>query len=486
MNQHDLKHPHNEFHALLGKRFSTDDAVRDAYARDASYHRGALPDAVAFPKTNAEVADIVRICRKYKIPIVPYGTGTGVEGAVVGTESALCIALNEMNQILRVSQDDRDASVQAGVTRFQLNTHLADIGTQLHFPVDPGADASLGGMVATRASGTSAVRYGTMLDNVLGLTVVTADGAIVHTGSRARKSAAGYDLTRLFIGSEGTLGIITEITLKLTRLPEAVASAACAFPTVAAAVDTVIKLMNTSISIARIELLDELQMDAVNKYAGLDYQVAPTLSLSSMGLNTPVAESSEIAGKIATAHGSGDFRWATDETERKRLWQARYDSYYAALNRRPGSVGYVTDVCVPISRLAECIAKTKELLTTSDLVPSILGHVGDGNFHVVFPLEPDNKDELAEAQRLSHEIVDIALEMDGTCTGEHGVGIGKRNALEKEHGAGINMMRAIKHALDPLNLMNPGKGFLVAINLPSIRCKVPRIHSGDLTPLKPC
>ena len=460
MNRHDLKHPHKELRARLGTRFSTDDAVRDAHARDASYHRGPRPDAVAFPKTNAEVADIVKICAKHKIPIIPYGTGTGVEGAVVATEGALCIALNEMNRILRVNPDDRDATVQAGVTRFQLNSHLTDIGTQLHFPVDPGADASLGGMVATRASGTSAVRYGTMLDNLLGLTVVTADGSIVHTGGRARKSAAGYDLTRLFIGSEGTLGIITEITLKLTRLPEAVAAAVCDFPSIAAAVDTVIKMMDTSISIARIELLDELQMDAVNRYAGLDYQVAPTLFLEFHGSEHTVAESSESAGKIAARHGSGDFRWATDETERKRLWQARYDSYYAALNRRPGSVGYVTDVCVPISRLAECIAKTKARLATSDLTPSILGHVGDGNFHVVFPLEPDNKDELAEAQRLSHEIVDIALEMDGTCTGEHGVGIGKRNALEKEHGKAVNLMRAIKHALDPFNLMNPGKVFL--------------------------
>ena len=371
MNQHNLNHTHKELRALLGTRFSTDDTVRDAHARDASYHRGALPDAVAFPKTNTEVADIVKICAKHKIPIIPYGTGTGVEGAVV-----------------------------------------------------------------------------------------TADGSIVHTGSRARKSAAGYDLTRLFIGSEGTLGIITEITLKLTRLPEAVAAAVCAFPSVAAAVDTVIKMMDTSISIARIELLDELQMEAVNKYAGLDYQVAPTLFLEFHGSEHTVAESSEIAGKIAARHGSGDFRWTTDETKRKRLWQARYDSYYAALNRRPGSVGYVTDVCVPISRLAECIAKTKARLATSDLTPSILGHVGDGNFHVVFPLEPHNKDELAEAQRLSREIVDIALEMDGTCTGEHGVGIGKRNALEKEHGEAVNLMRAIKHALDPQNLMNPGKVFL--------------------------
>ena len=460
MNQHDLKHPHKELYDLLGKRFSRDRAVRDAHARDASYHRGALPDAVVFPKTNAEVSEIVKICAKYNMPIIPYGTGTGVEGAVVATEGVLCIALNEMNRILRVSPDDKDATVQAGVTRLQLNTHLADLGTRLHFSVDPGADASLGGMAATRASGTSAVRYGTMLDNVLGLTVVTADGSIVRTGSRARKSAAGYDLTRLFIGSEGTLGIITEITLKLTRLPESVAAAVCAFPSVDAAIDTVIKLMDTGANIARIELLDERQMDAVNKYSGLAYEVAPTLFFEFHGSAYTVSESSEIAGKIAAAHGSGDFRWATDESERKRLWQARYDSYYAALNRRPGSVGYVTDVCVPISQLAECIAKTKALLAKSSLVPSILGHVGDGNFHVVFPLEPDNKDELAEAQQLSHQIVDIALEMDGTCTGEHGVGVGKRNALEKEHGEGIDLMRAIKGALDPLNLMNPGKVFL--------------------------
>lgn len=460
MNRHDLKQSHKELSGLLGTRFSTDDSVRDAHARDASYHRGTLPDAVVFPKTNAEVAEIVKICAKYKIPIIPYGTGTGVEGAVVATESTLCIALNEMNRILRVSPDDRDATVQAGVTRLQLNTHLAEMSTQLHFSVDPGADASLGGMVATRASGTSAVRYGTMLDNVLGLTVVTADGMIVHTGSRARKSAAGYDLTRLFIGSEGTLGIITEITLKLTRLPEAVAAAVCAFPSVAAAVDTVIKLMDTGVSIARIELLDEHQMDAVNKYAGLTYEVAPTLFFEFHGSENTVAESSEIAGKIAGAHGSGDFRWAIDENERKRLWQARYDSYYAALDRRPGSVGYVTDVCVPITRLAECIAKTKQLLEQSRLPATLLGHVGDGNFHVVFALEPDNNDELVEAQQLSHQIVDIALKMDGTCTGEHGVGVGKRNALEKEHGEAINLMRAIKYALDPQNLMNPGKVFL--------------------------
>lgn len=460
MNQHNLKHPHKELRALLGARFSTDDATRDAHARDASYHRIALPSAVAFPKSNTEVSDIVKICAKYNMPIVPYGTGTGVEGAVVPMEGALCIALNEMNRILLVSQKDRDATVQAGVTRMQLNEHLADIGTQLHFPVDPGADASLGGMAATRASGTSAVQYGTMQDNVLGLSVITADGTIIRTGSRARKSAAGYDLTRLFIGSEGTLGIITEVTLKLTRLPEAVASAVCAFPTVAAAVNTVIKLMASGISIARIELLDALQMDAVNKYAGLTYEVAPTLFFDFHGSEQTVVESSKIASVIASAHGSGDFRWTIDEKERQQLWQARYDSYYATLNLRPGAVGYVTDVCVPISQLAACITKTKTLLASADLVATLLGHVGDGNFHVVFPIEPNNSKELAQAQQLSSQIVDIALEMEGTCTGEHGIGIGKRNALEKEHGEAVDLMRAIKHALDPLNLMNPGKVFL--------------------------
>ena len=460
MNQHDLINPHKELRSVLGTRFSTDSAVRNAHAQDASYHQGALPDAVVFPKTNSEVSEIVKICANYSIPIIPYGTGTGVEGAVVATEGTLCIALNEMNRILSVNAEDRDVTVQAGVTRMQLNTHLVELGTELYFPVDPGADASLGGMAATRASGTSAVCYGTMQDNVLGLTVITADGILVRTGSRARKSAAGYDLTRLFIGSEGTLGIITEITLKLARLPEAVASAVSDFPTVDAAVNTVIELIGTGISIARIELLDELQMDAVNKYSGLAYEVAPTLFFEFHGSANTVAESSKIAGTIASAHGSGDFRYATDETERKLLWQARYDSYYAALNRRPGSVGYVTDVCVPISRLAECITKTKTLLQSSNLSASMLGHVGDGNFHVVFPLEPGNKDELAEAQQISEQIVDLALKMDGTCTGEHGIGIGKREALKKEHGDAVDLMRAIKHALDPQNLMNPGKVFL--------------------------
>lgn len=459
MNQHDTNHALQSLNSLLGNRFTTDDAIRDAHARDASYHRGALPVAVAFPNSNTEVAEIVKICAKHRMPIVPYGTGTGVEGAVIAPEGALSVSLKNMDSILHVSESDRDATVQAGVTRLQLNTHLADIGTKLHFPVDPGADASLGGMAATRASGTSAVAYGTMQDNTLNLTVVTATGKIMHTGSRARKSAAGYDLTRLFIGSEGTLGIITEVTLKLTRLPEAVAAAVCAFPTVNDAVNTVINLLENGIRLARIELLDELQMDAVNKYAGLNCKIAPTLFFEFHGSSQTVAESSKAAGVVASKHGGADFHWATEEAERKRLWQARYDSYYAACNLRPGSVGYVTDVCVPISQLAKCIAKTKALLETSDMVATLLGHVGDGNFHVVFPLEPNNRAEIAKAQNLSRQIVDIALEMNGTCTGEHGIGIGKREALAKEHGDAINLMRDIKNTLDPGNIMNPGKVF---------------------------
>lgn len=460
MNDHNSPQHHSELKSLLGSRFCVDNAVRQTHAQDASHHIGSIPDAVVFPKTNEEVTEIVKICRKYNKPIIPYGTGTGVEGAVVADEGTTCISLMEMNHILEVNKSDRDATVQAGVTREQLNEHLIKNGTQLHFPVDPGADASLGGMVATRASGTSAVHYGTMMENVLGLTVITADGNLMYTGGRARKSAAGYDLTRLFIGSEGTLGVITEVTVKLARFPEAIAAAVCAFPSVGAAVNTVIKVMDAGISIARIELLDELQMDAVNKYSGLDYEVAPTLFFEFHGFENSVAESSKIAGEIASKHGSANFRWATDENERKKLWQARYNSYYAALNLRPGSVGYVTDVCVPISRLAECIAKTKSILTTSNLLATMLGHVGDGNFHVVFPIDPGNKDEIEEARKISEQIVDIALDMEGTCTGEHGIGLGKRSALLKEHGSSIDVMRSIKQALDPQNIMNPGKIFL--------------------------
>ena len=460
MNDQKSPQYYRELCSLLGTRISTEKDVREAHASDASYHHGSLPEAVTFPQTNTEVSEIVKICSKYNIPIIPYGTGTGVEGAVVARDGTVCISLREMNSIIRVNETDRDATVQAGVTRGQLNEHLINLGTKLHFPVDPGADASLGGMVATRASGTSAVQYGTMLENTLGLVVITADGTVIHTGGRARKSAAGYDLTRLYIGSEGTLGIITEITVNLALLPEAVAAAVCAFPTIDAAINTVIKVMDAGISIARIELLDKLQMDAVNKYSNLEYEVAPTLFFEFHGSENTVSENSKIAGEIASQHGGSDFRWATDENERKKLWQARYNCYYAALNLRPGSVGYVTDVCVPISHLAECIARTKTLLANTYLLATMLGHVGDGNFHVVFPLEPGNKKELEDARRISEQIVDIALELEGTSTGEHGIGIGKRAALVKEHGNSVEVMRAIKHALDPQNIMNPGKVFV--------------------------
>jgi len=460
MIDNNLYQLHKELRSLLGTRFITDRTVRETHATDASYHKGSIPDAVVFPKSNAEVSKIVKCCDKYKIPIIPYGTGTGVEGAVVCIEDALCVSLNEMNEIISVSTEDRYATVQSGVTRNQLNAHLTEIGTRLHFPVDPGADASLGGMAATRASGTCAVLYGTMLDNVLGLTVITADGTEIQTGGKAIKSAAGYDLTRLFIGSEGTLGIITEITLKLARLPETISAAVCSFHTVNDAINTVINFLNAGIEIARIELLDEIQMDAVNNYSNLDYEVAPTLFLEFHGSTNTVTEYSEDADRIASENGSVDFRWTTDENERKRLWQARYDSYFAALNLRPGSVGYVTDVCVPISQLAMCITETKSILVKSNLLATMLGHVGDGNFHVVFPLEPGNSDELDEAQQISNQIVDIALEMGGTCTGEHGIGLGKRAALQKEHGNAVDIMRTIKLALDPKNLMNPGKIFM--------------------------
>ena len=343
------------------------------------------------------------------------------------------------------------------MTRKQLNRHLSDTRTGLTFPVDPGADASLGGMAATRASGSSAVSYGTMRENVLGLKVILADGSVIHAGGRARKSSAGYDLAHLFVGSEGTLGVITEVTLKLARVPEAVSAAVCAFPDISAAVNTVIEIMSAGISMARIELLDEIQMGAINAYSGFDYRVAPTLFFEFHGSETSVAERMTAARRVAGRYGSEDFRWATGQKERDRLWQARYDAYYASRAMRPGSVGYVTDVCVPVSRLADCILKTKEELRASELIAPLFGHVGDGNFHVVFLIDPNRPEELVEAREFGERIVDLALEMGGTCTGEHGIGMGKLAALEDEHGEGVKVMRKIKKALDPHNIMNPGK-----------------------------
>ncbi len=444
-----------ELSALLGDRFTTSLPVREHHGKDESYHTPFPPDGVAFANSTEEVSAIVRICAKHKLPIIPFGTGTSLEGGIAALAGGITIDLSGMQQILRVSPEDLDVTVQAGVTRKQLNEHLRDTG--LFFPIDPGANASLGGMSATRASGTNAVRYGTMRENVLGLTVVLADGRVIKTGGRARKSAAGYDLTRLFVGSEGTLGIITEVTLKLYGIPEAISSAVCAFPTIKGAVDTVIQTIQVGVPVARIELLDEVQIDAVNKYSKLDYAVAPTLFFEFHGTEAGVKEQAEMVAAIAAEHGGLEFAWATRPEDRSKLWQARHDAYYAALALRPGSKGWPTDVCVPISRLADCILETKQDLAESNMLAPMVGHVGDGNFHLVYVLDPENPAELAEAQRLADKMVTRALEMGGTCTGEHGIGYGKMAFLEQETGEAFNVMGDLKRAFDPDNLLNPGK-----------------------------
>ena len=442
--------------ALLGDRLSTNPSILDQHGRDESYHPAVPPDAVAFAESTDEVSAIVRLCDRYDTPIVPFGTGTSLEGGVAALRGGVCIDLSRMDAVLRVSSDDLDCTVQAGVTRKQLNSHLRDTG--LFFPIDPGADASLGGMTATRASGTNAVRYGTMKDVVLGLTVVMADGRIVRTGSRARKSAAGYDLTRLLVGSEGTLGIITEITLRLFGLPEAMSAAVCSFATLKGAVDTVISTIQLGIPVARIELLDELQIDAINKRSGLDYPVAPTLFFEFHGTERSVAEQAEQVGEFAADNGGSGFQWTADEAERQQLWSARHQAYYAALALRPGCKGWPTDVCVPISRLTDCILETQHDLADSGLIAPLVGHVGDGNFHLVYLIDPDNPDEMATAEAFNARLVERAIAMGGTCTGEHGIGYGKIKYLAREHGEpAVAVMSAIKQALDPKGLLNPGK-----------------------------
>ncbi len=441
--------------ARFGERVSTAAAVREQHGRDESYHRPAPPDAVVFAQSTEEVSEIVRACAAATVPVIAFGTGTSLEGHVAALQGGVCIDLSQMNRVLRVSAADLDCTVEAGVTRKQLNEHLRDTG--LFFPIDPGADASLGGMAATRASGTNAVRYGTMRENVLSLTVVLADGRVIRTARRARKSSAGYDLTRLFVGSEGTLGVITEVTLRLYGIPEAIMAAVCPFPSVEAAVDTVVATIQAGVPVARIELLDAKQMDAVNRYAKLDYAVAPTLFFEFHGTPQGVAEQVAQAKEFAAEQGGTQFRWASTQEERSKLWQARHDAYYAALATRPGAKGWATDVCVPISRLAECIAETKRDLDQSFVTAVLVGHVGDGNFHLAFILDPDRPDELAEASRLNDRMVQRAIAMDGTCTGEHGVGYGKMDFLIAEHGDAISVMRSIKRALDPDNIMNPGK-----------------------------
>ena len=445
----------NALRGTVEQRLSTSLAVREQHGRDESYHEGRAPDAVVFPHSTEEICEIVKLCAAHSVPVIPFGTGTSLEGHVAALHGGVCLDVSEMNEIVHVNSEDMDVTVQPGVTRKQLNENLRDTG--LFFPVDPGADASIGGMAATRASGTNAVRYGTMRENVLSLTVVLADGRIIRTARRARKSAAGYDLTRLFVGSEGTLGVITEVTVRLYGIPEAISAAVTGFPDLESAVNTVILTIQSGIPVARIELLDEVQMDAINKYSNFDYALKPTLFFEFHGTPAGVKEQVEAVEAIAGDFGASHFQWATETEDRNRLWQARHDAYYAAIALRPGTKGMATDVCVPISRLAECILETKKDIEETGLLAPIVGHVGDGNFHLTIMMDQNDAEEMKRVKGLSERLVMRALAMDGTCTGEHGVGYGKIPFLIAEHGEAMSVMRAMKQALDPDNIMNPGK-----------------------------
>ncbi|WP_245754044.1 FAD-binding oxidoreductase [Aquisalimonas asiatica] len=446
-----------ELRERLGERVSTNATVLEQHGHDESGWPVMPPDAVVFAGSRDDVATTVTVCARHRVPMIPYGTGTAVEGHVQALHGGVVIDLSGMDQVVAVNAADMDCTVQAGVTRKQLNRHLRDTG--LFFPIDPGADASIGGMTSTRASGTNAVRYGTMAGNVLSLTAVLPDGRVIDTGRRARKSSAGYDLTHLLIGAEGTLGVITDITLRLHGLPEAISSAVCAFPTVRDAVEAASETIQTGVPVARVELLDELQMQAINRYAGLDHPEAPHLFLEFHGSPAGVAEQAETTQAIASEHGGHTFQWATVEEERNRLWQARHDAYPAALQLRPGARPVLTDVCVPVSALADCIADAQRELERLPMPGTILGHVGDGNFHVILLCDPESADDYARAKAFNERLVERALALDGTCTGEHGIGMGKMPFLQAEHGDAVAVMRSIKAALDPHNLMNPGKVF---------------------------
>ena len=442
-----------ELRGFLGERVSSAEAVREHHSHGESTHPPGMPDLVCFPQTTEEVSRIVQASARYGLAVVPFGAGTSLEGHVHALRGGISIDMREMNRIVRVSVEDMDATVEAGVTRKQLQKALESTG--LTFFIDPGADATLGGMTATRASGTTAVKYGTMRENVLGLTVVLADGRIVRTGTRARKSSAGYDLTRLFVGSEGTLGVITEVTLRLHAQPEAATAAICAFETIEGAVKTVIEVIQLGVSVARIEFMDSGQVDAVNRYSHLELPVKPTLLFEFHGVSqASVEEAARMAEQLAQEHDGLGFQWQTTLADRERLWKARHDVYYATRALRPGSNVLTTDVCVPISRLAECIVATRVDLDRASFPAVMVGHVGDGNFHVQCLLGPDQMDE---ADAFAERLVERAQGMGGTCTGEHGVGSGKKKYLKAEHGEALEVMRTLKRALDPENRMNPGK-----------------------------
>ena len=441
---------------LLGDRLSTAFVVREQHGKDLTWNEGAAPDAVAYVRSTDEVQKLVQICAAEKCPVIPYGAGTSLEGHFTATHGGICFDLSQMNEIIEINAADMDARVQAGVTRKQLNVALRDQG--LSFPIDPGADASIGGMTSTRASGTNAVRYGTMRENVMGLTVVLADGRVIKTGTRARKSSAGYDLTRLFVGAEGTLGVITEIQLKLHGIPEAISAGICSFPSVEACCTTTIEAIQSGIPMARIELVDDEHIKAINAYSKLNMPVAQTLFVEFHGTPNGVAEQSQRFAEIATANGGGAIEFVTKEEDRLRLWQARHDAFWATKAWNHGNQeAFSTDVCVPISRLAECVAETRKDLAANNIYGPMIGHVGDGNFHVAMFCDPSDANEVKRVKALYGRLIDRALAMGGTCTGEHGIGSGKRDYLLKEHGEAVSVMRSIKLALDPFNLMNPGK-----------------------------
>jgi D-lactate dehydrogenase (cytochrome) len=440
----------------FGERFSTAAGVRDHHGRDESPYAPMPPDAVVFAESTADVAAVVVLAAAHRVPVIPYGVGSSIEGHLLAVHGGISLDLSHMNAVLAVNAEDLTVTAQAGITRKQLNAAIKDTG--LFFPIDPGADATIGGMAATRASGTNAVRYGTMRENVVAMTVVTAEGKVIRTARRAKKSSAGYDLTRIFVGSEGTLGIITEVTLKLYPQPEAISAATCSFPSVDAAVRTTIATIQLGVPIARCELLDALTVKAVNQRDRLDLPELPLLLFEFHGSAASVEEQAKTVQEIAAEHGGQGFRWATQPEDRTRLWEARHNAYFACLQLKPGCRSFTTDVCVPISRLADCINETIADLKASFLPAPILGHVGDGNFHCAILANADDPREVEEAERLNTRIVERALAMDGTCTGEHGVGLHKMDFLRVEHGDdALDLMVRLKRAFDPLNILNPGK-----------------------------
>jgi D-lactate dehydrogenase (cytochrome) len=445
-----------ELQSVLERRATTAEVVREHHSHGESYHPAALPDVVCFPHSTEEVSEILKISARHQVPVIPFGAGTSMEAQVNAIHGGIAIDMREMNKILRISPEDLQTTVQAGVTRLQLNKALANTG--FTFFIDPGADATFGGMTSTRASGTTAVRYGTMRENVMGLRVVLADGRVIKTGTAARKSAAGYDLTRLFVGAEGTLGVITEITLRLHPLPEAVAAACCTFATIRDAVETAIATIQLGVPVARIELMDEAQMEACNRHSHTSYPVAPILFFEFHGdSQRHVNEQAETVRQLAEEHHGTGFQSFTTPEERATLWEMRHSAYFANLQIRKGAKMFTTDICVPISRLADAIVAAKNDTATASFPAPIVGHVGDGNFHMSFMLDPENPAELAEAKVLEEKIILRALEMGGTSTGEHGIGIGRKKYLSLEHGLAVEVMRAIKQALDPDNRLNPGK-----------------------------